>query len=111
MPVFLQHTSKMLFQKLLFFTQGYSGAANANIDADDHENGGVNAKFAEKGRDVQFGDIYDRMLLEIPVAFKNVWQCLHPTSSLFFFSLNNCYCGRSVRLSLSDVHTCLEICT
>ena len=54
----------MLFQKLLFFTQGYSGAANANIDADDHENGGVNAKFAEKGRDVQFGDIYDRKLLE-----------------------------------------------
>ena len=39
-------------------------AANANIDADDHENGGVNAKFAEKGRDVQFGDIYDRKLLE-----------------------------------------------
>ncbi len=51
----------MLFQKLLFFVQGYSGAANSNIDADDHENGGIKADFAEGGRDVQFGDVYDRM--------------------------------------------------
>jgi hypothetical protein len=50
----------MLFQKLLFFVQGYSGAANSNIDADDHENGGIKASFAEDGRDVQFGDVYDR---------------------------------------------------
>jgi hypothetical protein len=71
----------MLFQKLLFFVQGYSGAANSNIDADDHENGGIKASFAEDGRDVQFGDVYDRkalshcvvvvthILLSIPVLF------------------------------------------
>ncbi len=53
----------MLFQKLLFFVQGYSGAANSNIDADDHENGGIKADFAEGGRDVQFGDVYDRKAL------------------------------------------------
>ena len=49
-----------MFSKLLFFVQGYSGAANANIDADDHELGGRSANFAEGGKDVQYGDIYDR---------------------------------------------------
>jgi hypothetical protein len=50
----------MLFQQLLFFVQGYSGAQNSIVDADDHENGGISADFAEGGKDVQFGEIYDR---------------------------------------------------
>ena len=50
----------MLFQQLLFFVQGYSGAQNSIVDADDHENGGISSDFAEGGTDVQFGEIYDR---------------------------------------------------
>jgi hypothetical protein len=83
-----------MFSKLLFFVQGYSGAANSNIDADDSENGGIKAKFAEGARDVQFGDIYDRTLLfllshpALPTPrFCSHWQS--PFSLIRLCSLNH----------------------
>ena len=77
-----------MFSKLLFFVQGYSGAANANIDADDHELGGRSAGFAEAGKDVQYGDIYDRT----PPPSKNYcvpcWRAL--ASHLLLFVVVAC---------------------
>jgi hypothetical protein len=77
-----------MFSKLLFFVQGYSGAANANIDADDHELGGRSAGFAETGKDVQYGDIYDRT--PPPSKIYCLPSCRAPASHLLLFVAAAC---------------------